>query len=356
MADGMSPRAYRLGTNRLPSEYEGSTVHRAEHHRRDHPLGCGAARDVRGPDALRRSGDRLADDDYIAHHDQDRAFLGATLVDPRPEHTVCGLFDRREIEANLGSLPICRGIGSWRQSETMRREFISCIVLHSATNLEKALVRCTPHGNRVEDDIAVRLAGDPVAEPDDPLDERDNLVDAHLLRSLSVPELAAKRRISEQSAARLVRRRRWQRRTDADSVIRILVPDATADTPNRPRGTQPAIEVLRMAVESLTERLRRADEDIRHERERADKADADARQAEARVQVLEVEVGSKLQAAQERAARAEGVRDAALETANRADARATAAEDRLADMERDNDARRALGRWARLRDAWRGRG
>ena len=38
-----------------------------------------------------------------------------------------------------------------------------------------------------------------------------------------------------------------------------------------------------MAVESLTERLRRADEDIRHERERADKADADARQAEARV-------------------------------------------------------------------------
>ena len=80
---------------------------------------------------------------------------------------------------------------------------------------------------------------------------------------LSVPELAAKRRISEQSAARLVRRRRWQRQTDADNVIRILVPDATADTPNRPRGTQPAIEVLRMAVESLTERLRRADEDIR---------------------------------------------------------------------------------------------
>jgi hypothetical protein len=173
---------------------------------------------------------------------------------------------------------------------------------------------------------------------------------------LSVPELAAKRRISEQSAARLVRRRRWRRRTDVDSVIRILVPDATADTPNRPRGTQPAIEVLRVAVESLTERLRRADEDILHERERADRADADARQAEGRVQVLEVEVGAKLQAAQERADRAEGVRDAALEAANRADAEAAAARGRLADMERDNDARRALGRWARLRDAWRGRG
>ena len=52
--------------------------------------------------------------------------------------------------------------------------------------------------------------------------------------------------------------------------------------------------------------------------------------------------------------RAEGVRDAALEAANRADAEAVALRGRLADMERDNDARRSMGRWARLRDAWRG--
>jgi chromosome segregation ATPase len=63
---------------------------------------------------------------------------------------------------------------------------------------------------------------------------------------------------------------------------------------------------------------------------------------------------AEAQAAQERADRAEGVRDSALEAANRADAEA--ARGRLADMERDNDARRALGRLARLRDAWRGRG
>jgi hypothetical protein len=172
---------------------------------------------------------------------------------------------------------------------------------------------------------------------------------------LTVPELAAKRRISEPSAARLVRRRRWQRRTDADNVIRILVPDTTAYTPNRPRGTQPAIEVLRMAVESLSERLRIADADIRRERERADKADADARQAEARVSVLEIEVGAKLQAAQERTDRAEGVRDAALEAANRADVEAAVARDRLADMEAAEGARQGRGRWSRLRDAWRGR-
>lgn len=141
---------------------------------------------------------------------------------------------------------------------------------------------------------------------------------------MSVAELATKRRISEGSAARLVRRRKWQRRADPDNVMRILVPDMATNTPNRGRGPQPAIEVLRMAVESLTERLRRADEDIRRERERAD--------------------------------RAEGVRDAALEAANRADAEAAAARGRLADMERDNDARRARGRWARLQAAWRGRG
>jgi chromosome segregation ATPase len=56
---------------------------------------------------------------------------------------------------------------------------------------------------------------------------------------------------------------------------------------------------------------------------------------------------AEAQAAQERADRAEGVRDSALEAANRADAEAAAARGRLADMERDNHAQRALGRLAR---------
>jgi hypothetical protein len=50
---------------------------------------------------------------------------------------------------------------------------------------------------------------------------------------MSVAELATKRRISEGSAARLVRRRKWQRRTDPDNVTRILVPDVAVDTHNR---------------------------------------------------------------------------------------------------------------------------
>jgi hypothetical protein len=181
--------------------------------------------------------------------------------------------------------------------------------------------RCQLAPNRPMQDTGQRIS-----ETDD--------TDAGRGQWLSVPELAAKRRISEQSAARLVRRRRWQRRTDADGVVRIRVPDVTADTPNRPRGSQPAIEVLRMAVESLTERLRisGASGSARTRRTRT-------RQVEARVQVLEVEVGAKLQAAQERADRAEGVRDAALEATNRADAQAAAARGRLADMERDSDAR-----------------
>ena len=66
-------------------------------------------------------------------------------------------------------------------------------------------------------------------------------------------------------------------------------------------------QTLRMAVESLTERLRMADEDIR-ERARSEQAEA----------------------------------------------LTAAAEERLAAVERSQAARRALGRWARLRDAWRG--
>jgi hypothetical protein len=139
---------------------------------------------------------------------------------------------------------------------------------------------------------------------------------------MSVAELTTKRRISEGSAARLVRRRKWQRRADPDNVMRILVPDMAADTPNRGRGPQPAIEVLRMAVESLTERLRRADEDIRRERERAD--------------------------------RAAGVRDAALRPLTGPTPRRRQREAGSRTWKRDNDARRVrggAGRGSRLRGA-----
>jgi hypothetical protein len=151
---------------------------------------------------------------------------------------------------------------------------------------------------------------------------------------MSVAELATKRRISEGSAARLVRRRKRQRRTDPDNMMRILVPDMAADTPNRGRGPQPAIEVLRMAVESLTERLRRADEEIRRERERAD---------------------TDIRIERERADRAEGVRDAALEAANRADAEAAAARGRLAEIEAADVARKAKPVLARVVAGLRGR-
>ena len=141
-------------------------------------------------------------------------------------------------------------------------------------------------------------------------------------RWLTVSELAAKRRISEASAGRLVRRNKWKRRTDADGRMSVLVPERTADTPNRPRGSQPAIEVLRMAVESLTERLRIADADVRRERGRADKAEADVRIAQ--------------------------------DAAERARASAQAAHGRVFELEQAEAARRAQGRWARLRRAWRG--
>ncbi len=104
---------------------------------------------------------------------------------------------------------------------------------------------------------------------------------------LSISALAARRRISEASAARLIRRRKWQKRTDADGRISVFVPDRDTDTPNKPRGSQPAIEVLRMAVEALSERLRMADADILRLRTERDQARAEAVAGQGRAAELE---------------------------------------------------------------------
>lgn len=150
---------------------------------------------------------------------------------------------------------------------------------------------------------------------------------------LTHAELAERRRISKASASRMVRRHKWQRRTDnLSGTVRIFVPQHALEA-DRPEGVQRAhpadvLVALQTAVETLREALTRA---------------------EGRADVLRIE----LQATMERADQAEGVRDAALEAANRAEAEAQAARDRLADMERDNNARQGRGRWQRLRDAWR---
>ena len=125
------------------------------------------------------------------------------------------------------------------------------------------------------------------------------------------------------------------------------------------RVFQDAIRAFEASLATLRDALDRANE-------RADAAEQGREVLREQIATLQADLATaqdaadrhhaEAQAAQERADRAEGVRDAALEAANRADAEAAAARGRLADMERDNDARRAWDAWARLRDAWRGRG
>jgi hypothetical protein len=132
---------------------------------------------------------------------------------------------------------------------------------------------------------------------------------------LTLAEIAQARGISEQSAGRTIRRKRWRRQPDNQGTVRFLVPDSGHNKSVRPRKDAATVTALLATIETLRTALAR-------EQGRADKAEADVRTAEA-------------------------ARDAA-----RQDART--AQDRLAELERANEAARARRRWARLRAAWRG--
>ena len=129
----------------------------------------------------------------------------------------------------------------------------------------------------------------------------------------------------------------------------VAADDAGDDAPVVASAQVDAVEVLQRALTMLGEQLAR-------ERDRGDVATAEVATLREQIATLQTDLSVAQEAADRHHAAAqlaEGVRDAALEAANRADAEAQAARDRLADMERDNEARRSLGRWTRLRDAWR---
>ncbi len=180
-------------------------------------------------------------------------------------------------------------------------------------------------------------------------------------------ELAKARNIERRAAVRLAQRRRWRRQAGNDGLTRVLVPpdwlkpvdrardvtrdDAGDDAPLDATAQVDAVEVLQRALTMLGEQLAR-------ERDRGDVASAEVATLREQIAALQTDLAAAQATADRHYAalqQAEGVRDAALEAANRADAEAQAARDRLADMERDVAERRAMGRWAKLRDALRGR-
>jgi hypothetical protein len=156
---------------------------------------------------------------------------------------------------------------------------------------------------------------------------------------LSFAELGRARGISRASAARLVRRRKWRKRTDNHGMVQVFVP-AGADEPadrqpghptealrasagGHPTDVSHAINVLETAVTTLREQLERSE------------------QGRDRAELATKELRGELEAAR-----------AALERATGEAARAVQA---LEERDRADAERKARGVLARLRAAWRGK-
>jgi len=217
---------------------------------------------------------------------------------------------------------------------------------------------------------------------------------------MTLKELAASRRISVPSAARLMRRRKWRRQPGNDGHIRVWVPtgeqepkaddradirpDVSADSSSDViadiradaladvhasimefvRPLQDAIAVLEVQLTEANTRAARAEQAVTNERVRADVL-------RDRLETLQ----SELAAAQESARVAEGQTAALRQVEDARNASQAEAATLRADVEEAHRlvtaaqelaqaaeqaeatraaARRGQGRWSRLRAAWRG--
>jgi hypothetical protein len=171
-------------------------------------------------------------------------------------------------------------------------------------------------------------------------------------RWLTLKELAASRRISVASAARLMRRRHWRRQPGNDGHIRVWVPAAEQEpkadvrTDDRPdvtadirtgvmeiiRPLQDAIAVLETQLTEANTRATRAEHSAASERVRAD------------------DLRDKLEALQTELRQAQDSTEARARDAEQA---ARIATDALKALRQAEEARKGRGRWARLRAAWR---
>jgi chromosome segregation ATPase len=179
------------------------------------------------------------------------------------------------------------------------------------------------------------------------------------IRWLTYAELGQARGISTASATRLAFRRKWRRQVGNDGTARVAVPlaetqtrqDKAPDDRNDARDDiSHVVMVLEASVASLSDRASAAEKRADRAEIRAESAEARANQAE---QALSEERkrADQLELAQDRL---ETKLDEAEARADRADAAAQEAGQAADELRRANEARAGQGRWARLRQAWRG--
>jgi hypothetical protein len=168
--------------------------------------------------------------------------------------------------------------------------------------------------------------------------QADRQTDSDAGKWLSYAQLAEIRGISKKAAQRLTLRHRWRRQPANDGGVLIWVPDAAA-TPGRRTDRHDGGSDGPDVATLLEDANRRADE----ANGRADAAMA-----------LADRTLSQLADAGTRADRLELDLATALDAANHARAQAQAAQDAAEALRRADEARKARGRWARLRAALRG--
>jgi hypothetical protein len=165
---------------------------------------------------------------------------------------------------------------------------------------------------------------------------------------LTYSEIGARLGLNAEAARTRARRAGWRTQPGNDGRTRVLVPDRALQHPVDKPGQDRANETDRLTglVELLTAaevRVSRLEQQLEAERVRVDEARTEAGHLRAELMVAQADLSDRTVQVDE--ARSE--RDQA-----RADAQA--ARDEAEQLRQADAARRARGRWARLRAAWRG--
>jgi chromosome segregation ATPase len=179
------------------------------------------------------------------------------------------------------------------------------------------------------------------------------------VRWLSYSQIAALRGISRTSAERMVRRAKWRRQVDNQGVTKAAVPLAYAEPertnlPDRQGENPPDHSAFKAALAAIREAkdseivakdalIAAKDSEAAGLRERADRAETRADRAEAALTAERSRVDELMADLTAAEAATERARHEAQEALQRAEG-----------LREAETTRRARGRWARLRAAWRG--
>jgi hypothetical protein len=180
---------------------------------------------------------------------------------------------------------------------------------------------------------------------------------------LTHAEIAVARGISTASAIKLALRHRWRKQKDNRGTLRCLVPaDFIGPQPSLRADTRAVSRAdaaetgadLSAVIATLQTAVTLLGDQLAHERTRADIAQSELDDLRTKLADAQAELAAAQDQVEAARARTVAELEAATQAAQQANARAQAAADRAEALRQAEAERRARGRWARLRAAWRG--